>query len=196
MFGATSVPSASPPGDRQHSFHSRQVRRVGTVGAQPAPHGSPGKRERSKPEGGGIGRIQLISQRAEEISVLCCKRCQAGEQGNDVSAHELRAERDQLVAHPVAQDRRVHVRRILERLESCPAGHLSRVGASDPEHRVLGSRPHRAKPVRTGSSQQPDHHSLCLIVHRVSGGRAGREYRSARHRGRVPRGWDLVRPPL
>jgi len=100
---------------------------------------------------------------------------------------ELAQYRDQLVTNPIAQIRRIQVRRVLNRVQTEHLNTSCGFGASQGENRVAGARAHRASP-SVAAHGAVDEDRLGLVVGGVTGSgayRQGTKPRSTRPRSRL-----------
>jgi hypothetical protein len=147
-----------------------------SAGPQPAADGPLGQRRRCGGEGAGVGRVDRGRQVVEQHDVGPGHVGLAGEDGHDVAPGDGVEQRQQLVAHPVAAERRVGIAGVVDGLEPHVDTQSQGLAPAQPPDRAP-HRVHTHQPVEPGAAQQVQQHGLGLVVGRVAGQRVGRQRR-------------------
>jgi hypothetical protein len=90
--------------DGQYALDGGPVRRV--LAGQPPSHGPAGQRGRCRRERRGVGRVEVGRERVHEVGLVAEDLGLAGEDRDDVALRDGVEQREELVTHPVAAERR------------------------------------------------------------------------------------------
>ena len=133
---------------------------------RPAPRHGPGV--------GGI-RQEVRRQRVQQRHLVAQHAGLAGEQRDRIATRHLRAQRQELVADAVADERRVVVALVAHRLQTNRGTERVGLAAAQSENRMPWPRLHAPQPVGPRTAQQVHEDRLRLVVHGVTGGDVGRQ---------------------
>ena len=171
--------TAVPARHRQHALGRRGVGRVALGPArpgrpQPGPHGPPRQRLVGGRQGAGVGGVEGGGQLVEQRGVGPGEVRLAGDHRHHVALGDGVEQRQELVADPVAAERRIVVGRVGHRLEPDGRAELPGLPPAQPAQRAAAGR-HAREPVEAGAAEQVEQHRLGLVVGRVPGEHVGRQ---------------------
>ena len=128
-----------------------------------------GERARIGDVDGGRGGAQVVGHVGEQFGL-------AHEHGHRVAFGDVGHQRQHLAPHPIAHERGVEVRRIVERLEPLDGADGLGLGPTQRQDRMPMARSDAGEPVGTGTAQEVHEHGLRLIIGGVSQRGLGAEH--------------------